>query len=71
MRHKLLILLGIVLAHGVLAAGFTSERPRPALRQASVECVRPDETPFSYSPPLELLAFVAAPSPGFSEVLLP
>ena len=71
MRYKLLFLLGIVAVHGVLAAGLTSEASAPAPRGVATTCEKPYEPPLRYSPPLELLAYVAAAPAAPSEVLQP
>lgn len=70
MRHKLLFLLGIVAVHGVLAAGLTSEAT-PAPRVVASTCEKPYEPPLRYSPPLELLAYVAPTPTARSEDLQP
>ena len=55
MGPKLLFLVGIVLAHGALAAGWVAQEP-PKQRVALATCVRTPGALPHYSPPLELLA---------------
>jgi hypothetical protein len=64
MARKLLFLLGIVAAHGVLAAGLTSESKVP--RQSAVvdTCARAPGAPLRFDPLRELLAYVVTPRSG-------
>jgi len=55
MGRKLLFILGIVLAHGALAAGWVAQEP-PKQRIPFATCVRSPNAVPHYSPPLELLA---------------
>jgi hypothetical protein len=58
MRTKLLFLMGIVMAHGALAAGWIATEP-PKQRVSIGTCVRAPNSPSAlphYSPPRELLA---------------
>ena len=58
MGAKLLFVVGIVLAHGALAAGWIAHEP-PKQRVSIGTCVRSPNTPNAlphYSPPRELLA---------------
>ena len=60
MRAKLLFIVGIIVAHGALAAGLVSEDP-PKQRNAVATCVRaPDALPH-ISPQRELLAMAEVP----------
>jgi hypothetical protein len=61
MGPKLLFILGIVLAHGALAAGWLhQDAPKP---RASIDtCVRaPDSLP-NFEPPREILAMAEIPT---------
>jgi len=60
MGPKLLFVLGIVVAHGALAAGWVhQDGPKP--RAAITTCVQaPDELP-NFTPPRELLAMAEIP----------
>jgi hypothetical protein len=64
MARKLLFLIGIVAAHGVLAVGLTSESEAPRQIVLTDTCEGSSDTPLQYAPPLELLAYVAAPDPN-------
>jgi hypothetical protein len=55
MSPKLLFIIGIIAAHGVLAAGLVAEDP-PTQRTAITTCIRAPKALPHYSPPLELLA---------------
>jgi hypothetical protein len=60
MGPKLLFILGIVAAHGALAAGWLHQdapRPRPAI----ASCVRVPDTLPNFEPPKELLAMAEIP----------
>jgi hypothetical protein len=57
MGHKLLFVLGIVLAHGALAAGLASEDGSPPRKAVVSTCVRAPVMPLHISPPKELLAY--------------
>jgi hypothetical protein len=64
MGAKLLFIVGIVLAHGALAAGWIAHEP-PKQRVSIGTCVRSPNTPNAlphYSPPRELLAQSALPT---------
>ena len=57
MGPKLLFVLGIIVAHGALAAGWVHQEA-PKQRQAMTTCVQaPDEMP-NFTPPKEMLARV-------------
>jgi len=57
MGPKLLFVLGIIVAHGALAAGWVHQ-DAPKQRQAMTTCVQsPDEMP-NFTPPKEMLARV-------------
>lgn len=63
MGPKLLFVVGIVLAHGALAAGWVATEP-PKQRVAATTCVRTPNAPNAlphYSPPRELLALADIP----------
>jgi len=58
MGPKLLFVVGIVVAHGALAAGWVAQEP-PKQRLAIGTCVKTPNAPNAlphYSPPRELLA---------------
>jgi hypothetical protein len=55
MGPKLLFVLGIIAAHGALAAGWVAQEP-PKQRIAAATCVRSPSVLPHYSPPRELLA---------------
>jgi hypothetical protein len=55
MGPKLLFVVGIIVAHGALAAGWVATEP-PKQRIAMATCVRAPSTLPHYSPPRELLA---------------
>ena len=55
MGPKLLFVIGIIVAHGVLAAGLVNEDP-PKQRASIGSCVRTPGAIPHYSPPRELLA---------------
>jgi hypothetical protein len=62
MGSKLLFLMGIVAAHGAVAAGWVSQ-DAPRQRQAVVStCARAPSQPLHISPPRELLAYAVSPS---------
>jgi hypothetical protein len=57
MGHKLLFVMGIVVAHGALAAGLASQdgsRPRTPV---ITTCVKTPVKPLHIAPPRELLAY--------------
>jgi hypothetical protein len=68
MARKLLFLMGIIAAHGALAAGLASGSSSPRAAKVSDTCVQPPEAPLHFAPPRELLAYVVAPHSGESEV---
>ena len=71
MGPKLLFVLGIVLAHGALAAGWVAQEA-PRHRAAVVSsCTRAPSETLHFSPPRELLAFAALPAAVDHEVLRP
>ena len=58
MGRKLLFVMGIILAHGALAAGWVAKEA-PRHREAVVtSCTRMQSEPFHVSPKRELLAHV-------------
>ena len=60
MGPKLLFVVGIVLAHGALAAGWVTQET-PKQRASIATCVRaPDTTPY-FAQPRELLAMSEVP----------
>ena len=64
MDPKLLFVVGIVAAHGALAAGWIAHEP-PKQRVSIGTCVRTPNAPNAlphYSPPRELLARVDIPA---------
>jgi len=64
MGPKLLFVVGIILAHGALAAGWMAREP-PRQRVSIGTCVRTPATPNAlphYSPPRELLARAEIPT---------
>jgi hypothetical protein len=66
MGLKLLFLLGILAAHGALAAGF-STRDAAAARNLAPTCVRTPAPLPQLTPPRELLAYAVSaddPDPG-------
>jgi hypothetical protein len=63
MKHKLLFVIGIVAAHGALAAGLASQDGSTPARKALVStCVRTPNAPLHISPPKELLAYAVIPA---------
>jgi hypothetical protein len=63
MGRKLLFVLGIVLAHGALAAAWVHNEA-PQLREAAASCVNaPLPTPY-FQPQRELLAYVVYEEPA-------
>jgi hypothetical protein len=71
MGPKLLFVLGIVLAHGALAAGWMAQ-DAPRHRAAVVStCARAPSQPLHFAPPRELLAFAVIPTAIDHEVLRP
>jgi hypothetical protein len=71
MGPKLLFLLGIVLAHGALAAGWMAQEA-PKHRAAVVtSCTRLPSQPVHIAPPRELLAYAVTPATTEHEVLRP
>ena len=60
MGPKLLFVLGIIVAHGALAAGWVHQ-DAPKQRQAMTTCVQtPEDLPY-FEPPRELLARADVP----------
>ena len=57
MGSKVLFVLGIVVAHGALAAGWVHQ-DAPKQRPASATCVQAPDTLPHFAPPRELLASV-------------
>jgi hypothetical protein len=55
MGPKLLFVIGIVVAHGALAAGWVAQEP-PKQRVAMATCVKTPNALPHYSPPRELFA---------------
>ena len=55
MGPKLLFVIGIIVAHGALAAGWVAQEP-PKQRVSLTTCARAPGTLPHYSPPRELLA---------------
>jgi hypothetical protein len=71
MGRKLLFVLGIVLAHGALAAGWVAQ-DAPRHRDAVVtSCARLPSEPLHISPQRELLAYVALRESPHPEVFQP
>jgi hypothetical protein len=71
MGPKLLFVLGIVLAHGALAAGWIAQEA-PRHREAIVARCTPQPTaPLHIAPPREMLAYAVPPASYESEVLHP
>ena len=60
MGRKLLFVLGIVLAHGALAAGWVAQEG-PKQRASIATCVRSPETAPYFAQPRELLAMSEIP----------
>jgi hypothetical protein len=68
MGSKLLFVLGIVLAHGALAAGWMAKEA-PRQREAVItSCARLPSQPLHIEPKRELLAYVVVPAAGTAEV---
>ena len=64
MGPKLLFIVGIIVAHGALAAGWIANEP-PKQRVSIGTCVRSPDAPSAlphYSPPRELLARAEIPT---------
>jgi hypothetical protein len=61
MGHKFLFVMGIVVAHGALAAVLASEDGTDVRRPARSTCVRAPAAPLHISPPRELLAYAVVP----------
>ncbi len=64
MGTKLLFIVGIIAAHGALAAGWIAHEP-PKQRVSIGTCVRTPNAPSAiphYSPPRELLALADIPT---------
>ena len=71
MGPKLLFVLGIILAHGALAAGWVAKET-PRHRAAVITtCSRPPSQPLHIAPPKELLAYAVMPATLEHEVLRP
>jgi hypothetical protein len=69
MGPRLLFVLGIILAHGALAAGWVAQET-PRHRAALVSsCTRMPTAPLHIAPPRELLAYAATSSSPGGEVL--
>jgi len=60
MGPKLLFIVGIIVAHGALAAGWVAQEP-PKQRVSLTTCVRAPNALPHYSPPRELLAHADIP----------
>jgi len=60
MGPKLLFLVGIIVAHGALAAGWVSQEA-PARRASIATCVQTPTTAPHFEPPRELLAMADIP----------
>ncbi len=58
MGPKLLFVLGIVLAHGVLAAGWMAQEAPKTRKQVVSSCTHMPAEPLNISPQRELLAYV-------------
>lgn len=72
MKHKFLFVLGIVVAHGALAAGLASQDgSTPARTARAATCVRAPSAPLHFAPPRELLAYAVTPAELESEVIHP
>ncbi len=72
MKHKFLFVLGIVAAHGALAAGLASQDGSTPPRSARVAtCVRAPSAPLHISPPRELLAYAVPAADLEIEVMHP
>jgi hypothetical protein len=67
MSPKLLFVLGIIVAHGALAAGWVAQEA-PKQRASISTCVRAPETPPYFAQPRELLARNEIP---FAELRIP
>ena len=71
MGPKLLFVVGIVLAHGALAAGWVAQEA-PRHRAAIVStCTRPPSPPLHIAPQRELLAYAVTSVAVDNEVLRP
>jgi hypothetical protein len=71
MGPKLLFVVGIVLAHGALAAGWMAQEA-PRHRAAVVSsCTRAPSQPLHFAPPRELLAHAVTTAAVDHEVLRP
>jgi hypothetical protein len=57
MGHKLLFVMSIIVAHGVLAVVLASEDGSGERRAVVSTCVRAPAKPLHISPPRELLAY--------------
>jgi hypothetical protein len=60
MGAKLLFVFGIVVAHGVMAAGLVAQEA-PKQRAAIATCVRTPSAPIHISPPREIYAMLVIP----------
>ena len=58
MGPKLLFLVGIVLAHGVLAAGWMAQEAPKSRKAVVTSCTHMPAEPLHISPKRELLAYV-------------
>jgi hypothetical protein len=70
MGHKLLFVMGIVVAHGALAAGLASDRATPRAVTVTT-CVKSPDEPLHISPPLELLAYAMTHAEYEAKVMRP
>ena len=69
MGPKLLFVLGIVLAHGALAAGWMAQEA-PRHREAVItSCSQFPSPELRIAPQREMLAYVVAPASSMDEVL--
>ena len=68
MGPKLLFVIGIIIAHGLLAAGWAVEAaPQP--RTTVTSCVKTPGSLPDFTPPRELLAMTAVPLIDHGEVM--
>jgi hypothetical protein len=71
MGPKLLFVVGIILAHGALAAGWVAQEA-PRHRAAVVSsCIRAPARPLHIAPAKELLAHAVTPTPSENEMWRP
>lgn len=64
MAAKLLFFIGIVVAHGALAAGLLAQESVEQRQAVVSSCTRLPATPLRISPQRELLAYVVPGDPG-------